>query len=52
MGNPPSSCLIQLTLKLLPLLWNLASSLGALGSPTHEKNNEKWLAENPEMWII
>lgn len=36
MGEPPSSCLIQLTLKLFPLLWNLASSLGALGSPGRE----------------
>lgn len=44
MGDPPSSCLIQLTLKLLPLLWKRASSLGLLGSPARENTRKYgWL---------
>lgn len=45
MGDPPSSWLSQLTLKLLPLLWKRASTLGVLGSPAGEKTRKQdWLA--------
>lgn len=51
MGDPPSSCLIQLTLKLLPLLWKRASSLGVLGSPTRERTRKNgWL--ETRQWLL
>lgn len=44
MGEPPSSCLVQLTLRELPLGCRVPSSLGGLGFPKipqEQKNSEE-----------
>lgn len=40
MGEPPSSCLIQLIRSLLPTDSSLASSLGGFGSPAEKQKED------------
>lgn len=59
MGEPPSSCLIQLTLREFPVGCNDPSSLGGLGFPkgTHEQDRDNLKiylkdAENNKAYFI